>query len=175
MRLLISGIIVLSGLAFAVQMLEVHGATDEQAAIRRAVREPFRDLRRRDARALCEDFTPAVADHLIAAGGSCAARVSRLFSLSARHAEYLPARDRVAVGPLDVRAIAWDGARARASSTGSGDAGHELRWRLSLLRGRWRIATPMTLQLRPDCTDRPLHSSACLDTLTLRLAERGQA
>ncbi len=175
MRLLIWGIVGLSGLGFAVLLLGVHGATDEPAAIRRAIRAPFQDLRRHDARALCEDFTPAVAEHLSAAGGSCEEGVRRLFSSSVRPGEYVPAADRAPRRPLEVSAIDWHGGGAQASSRDPYGANRVLRWRLSLVHGRWRIATPMTLRLRSDCARHRFGTSTCLDTLTLSLAERGQA
>lgn len=175
MRLLIWGIIGLSGLAFAVQMLGVHGATNEQAAIRRAVRAPFRDLRRRDARALCDDFIPPVAAHLAATPGDCAQAIGHLFRLSAHDAEYVPAKETAAHEALHVDAISLHGPYATAAFTGPEARGQVHRWRLSLLHGRWRIASPATLRLLSDCARRPFGDPACLDRLTLRLAGPGQA
>lgn len=173
-RLLIWGIVGLSGLAFAVQMIGVHGSTDEQAAIRHAVRAPFRDFRRRDALALCEDFTPAVATGLTGGRGSCRARVSRLFRLGAGEGEYVPAREAPRRGGVPVEAIARHGDRATASSPGEDVPGQTLRWRLSLVQGRWRIATPYALRLRSNCSRRPpFGAHDCLGVLTLRPAAPG--
>lgn len=170
MRLLIWGIVGLSGLGLIVQLVGIHGATDEQAVISRAVRAPFLDLRRRDARALCEDFTPAVAAHLTVPAGDCQTQVRRLFKRSEDHAEYVPAQDSASRGRLRVTAVHWRAGRATAASVGPGRQGPMRHWRLELVHGRWRIATPATLQVRSDCKGHPFGESSCLDALSMRFA-----
>ncbi len=169
MRLLIWGIVGLSGLGLIVQLIGIHGSTDEQAAIRRAVRAPFQDLRRRDARALCEDFTPAVAADLTSVGGSCASRVGQLFQLSARDAEYVPSQGVLSHGRIEVTSIHMHEGRATADSVGPGKPALVRHWQLTLVHGRWRIATPATLEVQSDCEQHPFGASGCLDVLSMRL------
>jgi hypothetical protein len=169
MRLLIWGIVGLSGLGLMIQLIGVHGSTDEQAAIRRAVRAPFQDLRRRDARALCEDFIPAVAADLTSVNGGCASRVGRLFQLSAKDAEYIPSQGLLSHGRIEVTAIRLHGDHATADSIGSGEPALVRHWQLALVHGRWRIATPATLYVQPDCERREVGASGCLEVLSMRL------
>jgi hypothetical protein len=169
MRLLISGIVGLSGLALVVQLIGIHGATDEQAAIRRAVRAPFQDLRRRDARALCEDFTPAVAANLTSTDGGCTSHVGRLFQRTALDAEYVPLQGPIAHGRVEVRAIHLHDDRATADSVGPGKPAPVRHWQLEHVGGRWRVATAVTLQMQSDCARRPFGGSGCLDVLSMRL------
>lgn len=168
MRVLIWGIVGLSGLGLVLQLVGVHGATDEPAAITRAVRAPFQDLRRRDARALCEDFTPAVAAKMTSIGGSCASDVGLLFARSARDAEYVPARGVLSHGRVEVRAITVHDDRATADSVGPGKPALVRHWRLDRVGGRWRIATPATLRMQSDCDQHPFGGAGCLDVLSMR-------
>jgi hypothetical protein len=169
MRLLIWGIVGLSGLGLVIQLIGVHGSTDEQAAITRAVRAPFQDLRRRDARALCEDFTPAVAAKLTSTEGSCAGHVGRLFARSARDAEYVPSQGLLSHGRVEVRAIRLHDDRATADSVGPGTPARVRHWQLARVEGRWRIATPATLQMQSDCDRHPFGGAGCLDVLSMQL------
>jgi len=173
MRLLIWGIVGLSGLGLVIQLIGVHGTTDEQAAIRRAVRAPFQDLRRRDARALCEDFTPAVAAKLTSVDGSCASHVGELFARSAQDAEYVPSHGLLSHGRIEVRAIRVHSDRATAESVGPGRPALVFHWQLTLVNGRWRIATPATLQMQSDCDQHPFGGAGCLDVLSMQI-ERAQ-
>lgn len=169
MRLLIWGIVGLSGLGVVIQLVGIHGATDEPAAIRRAVRAPFQDLRHRDARALCEDFTPAVAAKLTSTEGSCATHVGRLFARSAHDAEYVPSQGLLSPGRVEVRAISLHHDHATADSVGPGTPALVRHWRLALVNGRWRIATPARLQMQADCDQHPFGGAGCLDVLSMRL------
>jgi hypothetical protein len=173
MRLLIWGIVGLSGLGLIVQLIGIHGSTDEQAAIRRAVRAPFQDLRRRDARALCEDFTPAVAANLTSTDGSCARHVGRLFARSAGDAEYVPTQGLLSHGRVVVRAIRVHDDRATADSVGPGKPALLRHWHLERVDGRWRIATPATLQIQSDCDQHPFGGAGCFDVLSM-LLDRAQ-
>jgi hypothetical protein len=169
MRLLIWGIVGLSGLGLVIQLVGVHGTTDEQAAITRAVRAPFQDLRRRDARALCEDFTPAVAAKLTSIEGGCASNVGRLFARSAEDAEYVPSQGLLSHGHVGVRAIHRHDDRATADSVGPGKPAPVRHWQLARVDGRWRIATPATLQMQSDCDQHSFGGAGCLDVLSMRL------
>lgn len=169
MRLLIWGIVGLSGLGLAIQLIGIHGSTDEQAAVRRAVRAPFQDLRRRDARALCEDFTPAVAAKLTSVDGSCASHVGRLFARSAQDAEYVPSQGLLSHGRFEVRAIRVHENRATAESVGPGKPAPVRHWQLARVDGRWRIATPATLEMQSDCDRHPFGGAGCVDVLSMRL------
>jgi hypothetical protein len=169
MRLLIWGTVALCGLGVLIQLIGIHGSTNERAAIMRAVRAPFQDLRRRDARALCDDFTPAVAAELTARRGRCAAQVDRLFRHSAGDAEYLPPQSLLSRGRVEVETIHRQGARATADSVGPGTSGPVRHWQLALVHGRWRIATPATLRLASDCAHHPLGAPRCLDLLSMRV------
>ncbi len=170
MRLLIWGIVGLCGFGLAIQLIGIHGATNERGAIQHAVRAPFRDLRRHDAAALCGDFVPAVAADLTTPGGSCAVRVERLFHLSSSDAEYVSARGLLSPGRVTVISIRRDGDRATADSVGPGSPGIMRHWQLALIEGRWRIATPATLQLHSDCRH-PSGASDCLSVLSMRLGQ----
>lgn len=169
MRLLIWGIVGLSGLGLVIQLIGIHGATDEQAAITRAVRAPFQDLRRRDARALCEDFTPAVAAKLTSIEGSCSSHVGRLFARSAQDAEYVPSQGLLSHGRVEVRAIHLHDDRATADSVGPGKPALVRHWQLARVDGRWRIATPARLQMQSDCDQHPFGGAGCLDVLSMQL------
>ena len=169
--MLILGIVGLSGLGFAVQSVGVHGSTNERAAIRRALRAPFADLKRRDARALCDDFTPSVAAHLTSgAGGDCKQRVSTLFVRAHGAGEYVSAREGSAPGRLTPSTIQWRGDRATAVSSDrlSGVGRESLK--LELQAQRWRIATPARLELRDDCAALAFGGSDCVDAISLRFA-----
>jgi hypothetical protein len=170
MRSLIWGIVGLCGLGAAVQLIGVHGATDERAAIRRAVRAPFQDLRRRDASALCADFTSPVAAHLVAASGSCPSRVDRLFQSSRDGVELVPYQSLAAKGRGSVTAIHWAGDRAWARSPLPGATDGSRRWQLLREGGRWRISTPMTLSVRSDCNGHLLGTSGCVAAYSIGLA-----
>jgi hypothetical protein len=173
MRLLIWGIVGLSGLGLVLQLVGLHGATDERAAITRAVRAPFQDLRRRDARALCEDFTPAVAAKLTSIEGSCASHVGRLFARSTGDAQYVPSQGLLSHGRVEVRAISVHDDRATADSVGPGKPALVRHWQLDRIDGQWRIATPATLRMQSDCDQHPFGGAGCLDVLSMRL-DRGR-
>lgn len=168
--MLIWGIVGLSGLALGVQAVGVHGSTNERPAIEQAVRAPLRDLRHRDPRALCEDFTPAVASHLTHAAGSCVAQVNRLFRLAAVEGEYVliqgPSTPR-RFAPTDIR---WHGDRATADAAGLAPPATPVRWELELVHSRWRIATPTRLQLRPACSSRTPAVAHCPGALAMQSA-----
>jgi hypothetical protein len=171
MRLLIWGIVGLCGLGAAVQLIGVHGATDERAAIRRAMRAPFQDLRHRDARALCEDFTPSVAAHLADdSSGSCPAQVGRLFQASEHDMELVSPQSPPTHGRISVTTIHWRGDRASVLSSLLGAPGDSRRWRLVREHGRWRISTPVTLRMRSDCTGHPLVARGCIEAFSIDLA-----
>jgi hypothetical protein len=151
MRILIWGIVGLSGLGFAVQAVGVHGSTDERAAIRHAVRAPFDDLRRRDARALCEDFAPSVAAHLTASSERCAAAVASLLGRRAIGPGHPAVGRPVRVADIDRR-----GRRASAEVLFEDSLQTApRRLRLQMIGRHWRIATPASLRLRSDCG--PVH------------------
>jgi hypothetical protein len=170
MRMLIWGIVGLSGLGLAVQSIGVHGSTDERAAIRRAIHAPFADLKRRDAQALCEDFTPSVAAQLASGAGGCERRVSALFRLAQSGAEYVQPGDGLARGRLAVSAIHWRGSRATAAVGGRPQAGGVHDWRLDMRARRWRITTPIRLEVRKDCSAHPFGASGCVYALSMRTA-----
>ncbi|HEX3911670.1 MAG TPA: hypothetical protein VHW67_13320 [Solirubrobacteraceae bacterium] len=171
MRILIWGIVGLSGLGFAVHALGVHGSTDERAAIRRAVRAPFADLRHHDARELCEDFVPSVAAHLSSDPGGCPAAVAALFALGTHDAEYVAAEDRPAQGRrLQVGSIDWRGRSASADLIEAGRRSDRRRWQLRMVGRRWRLVTPARLQMRSDCRHHPFGVPGCIDALSLQFA-----
>lgn len=167
--MLIWGIVGLSGLSFAVQAIDVHGSTNERAAIKRAVRAPHADLKRRDARALCEDFTPSAAAQLAGdRGQSCERRVSAFFRRAHGAGEYVPPNQRTTGGRLAVGAIHWGADRATAIS-GAG-AGNGRTVRLELLAKRWRITTPASLALLTDCRAHPFGTPGCIYAISLQFA-----
>jgi hypothetical protein len=169
MRMLILGIVGLSGLGWAVQSVGVHGSTNERAAIRRALRAPFVDLKRRDARALCGDFTPSVAAHLASgASGDCEQRVSTVFMRAHDVGEYISARDGSTSGRLTPSVIRWHGGRATTTlSDQIGGVGRES-LQLEMHAQRWRIATTARLELHADCGGHPFGGAGCVDAISLR-------
>jgi len=116
---------------------------------------------------------PRVAAKLTSSGAGCTQRVGHLFALDASGAENVLAQEWWPRGSIKVGQISWHGDRATASSTGP-ESGQKRRWRLSLLHGRWRIASRATLQLRPDCGQHPFATTACPQILTLRPADPGE-
>ncbi|HEY2719510.1 MAG TPA: hypothetical protein VGI52_07760 [Solirubrobacteraceae bacterium] len=171
MRMLIWGIVGLSGLALGIQAIDVHGSINERPAIEQAVRAPLRDLRRRNPRALCEDFTPAVASHLTRAAGDCVAQVRRLFSLAAAEGEYVLTQGPAASQRFAPTDISWHGDRATAATTDIAQPtpAPDL-WELELVHGRWRIATPTWLKMRPVCGQRAPGGDHCPGALSMRFA-----
>jgi hypothetical protein len=173
MRVLLWGLVALFGLALAGEALNVHGSKDEHAAIRHAVRAPFADLHRRDPRALCEDFTPAVDAQLVAGRGSgCEAQVKRAFHLTAAAAEYVRWQERTPPEPLEVRNISWHDNHATAVSVYPGRPASRRRWRLDMLAHRWRIATPAKLEVRSDCQHHLFGTRGCVYVMSMRFAAR---
>lgn len=170
--MLILGIVGLSGLGWAIQSVGVHGSTNERAAIRRALRAPFADLKRRDARALCNDFTPSVAAALAngAGGSSCEQRVGALFLRTRGAGDYVSPGDRPADGQLAVNAIRWRGNSATVPSRARPEGLHGGSLRLELRALRWRIATPARLEARTDCAGHPVGGPSCVYAVSLRFA-----
>lgn len=166
--MLIWGIVGLSGLGLAVQTLDVHGSVNDRAAIKRAVRAPLADLKRRDVHALCEDFTPAVAAHLAgSAPESCERSVSALFRAARNAPEYVTPADRSA-RRLAVSAVHWRGDRATAVSSYRAGAPARRELRLDMLAQQWRIATPTRLEMRSDCSDHPFGTAGCVYAMSIR-------
>jgi hypothetical protein len=169
MRVLILGIVGLSGLGLAVQSVGVHGSTNERAAVRRALRAPFADLKRRDARALCDDFTPAVAADLASgAGGDCEQQVSALFVRARGAGEYISPHDGSVSERLASGTIHWRGDRATAAWSNQSGGLRRGSLQLEMHAQRWRIATPARLELRADCAGHPFGESGCVDAISLR-------
>jgi hypothetical protein len=169
MRILIWGIVALFGFGVCVEALAVRGSTDERAAIRRALRAPLADLRRRDARALCEDFTPEV-DKRLARGGDCDRAVAALLHGTTAGGRYVPVVESAPAQRSTQWRITWRGDRATAVSLHAGDPAGGRRWRLQQLGGRWRIATTATLDRRTDCPPGASDARSCVYAVALRFA-----
>jgi hypothetical protein len=170
MRVLTWGIVVLFGLVLGVSAMSVHGSRDERAAIRLAVRAPFADLRRRDARRLCDDFTPAVDARLAPGTGGCDTQVGAALRFAHNAAVYVAAPEPAPPGRPSVLRIFWKGDRATAVSSFAGGGTGERRWLLQRVGHRWRIATPMRLDVRADCPHRPSSARACPYMLSMGFA-----
>jgi hypothetical protein len=143
MRFVLAAIVTLS---LVVALLDVHGSTDEQPAIKRAVKAPFLDLARRDARSLCADFTASVAASFD--GKSCVANVADAFRRETRGEETVACED----SPRQsVSEVSWHGDHASAvlRCTESGASGRKLE--LLKVDGSWQIATPARLETRVSC------------------------
>jgi hypothetical protein len=167
-RVLIWGIVLVLGLAGAVAAISVHGSADERAAIRHALRAPLLDLRRRDARRLCGDFTVAAEAHIAPGAGSCHSRLAEDFRL-ARAAAIYPRTDATALASgLQVTGISWHDDRATATSSYAGDPASARHWRLQRVGEAWRIATPATLQMQADCRRPEPAKRDCAYALSLR-------
>jgi hypothetical protein len=169
--MLIWGIVGLSGLGLGLQAINVHGSIDERPAIEQAVRAPLRDLRRRDPQALCEDFTTAVASHLTQAAGDCVTQVRRLFRLADTEGEYVLTQGPATARHFVLASVRWRGDRATAAAAGiAQSAATPDRWELERISSRWRIATPVWLQMRPVCRPRAPAAVHCPGALTMRFA-----
>jgi hypothetical protein len=167
MRMLTWGIVALFGFA-GLAAMSVHGSKDERSAIRLAVRAPFADVRQRDARRLCEDFTPAVDARLAPGSGGCDARVGRTFRITHGAAVNLQTSELASSGTLRVTRISWSGDRATAVSSYPGNPGSERRWRLQRIDHVWRIATPARLGVRADCRRRISEVQTCAYAMAVR-------
>ncbi len=165
-RTLTVGMIVLFGLGAVAAVLAVHGSSDERAAIRAAVRAPFADLRDDDARALCMDFTPAAAAALMH-GADCARRVQAMLARALGAAPREREEQLLASPRATVSDISWHGGNGQALlRRGAGVQAQRLR--LTLLDGRWRLATPASLHLRADCASGLPAARACAGAVALR-------
>lgn len=173
--MLIWGIVAIFGLAVGVAAISVHGSADERAAIRRAVRAPLLDLRRRNARRLCDDFTAGAQAHLASGAGSCDARLAEDFRMAG--ATLLsPSTDGSALAArLRVNAISWHGDRATAVSFYAADRASVQRWRLQRVGDAWRIATPATLRLQAECPRPQRTYRGCAGALSMHFAGGGAA
>jgi hypothetical protein len=153
----------------------VHGSVDERGAFSRAVRSPFADLQRRNARALCHDFTPAVSAQLAEGGGSsCEAQVGRIFALTTNAAEYLPSARKPPYSKVEIVGVSQSGDRAAAVAIVPGKVAGRRRLELRMLSRRWEIATPAKLEMRSDCAHPLLSQSDCAYEMSLSFAG-GQA
>jgi hypothetical protein len=170
MRMLTWGIIALFGLGMGLAAMRVHDSRNERAAIRRAVRAPFADLRRRDALRLCADFTPAVDARLAPGNGSCPARLTQTLDLTRSASGYVAAPEPTPPSRLSVTRISWQGDQASAVSSYPGIAGSERHWRLQRVGQRWRIATPARLDMRSGCQHRQFGGHACVNAMSIRFA-----
>jgi hypothetical protein len=160
--------IVVFGFAVCVAAISVHGSADERAAIRRAVRAPMLDLRRRNARGLCDDFTAGAKAHIAPGAGSCDAKLVEDFRLARAVAVYPPADGTALARGLRVTEISWHDDRATASSSYAGDRSSVRHWHLRRVGQDWRIATPATLQVQADCRALQPAKRACAYALSLR-------
>jgi hypothetical protein len=146
----------------SVEAIGVHGSTDERGAIKRAIHSPFADLQRRNARALCHDFTPAVSAQLAGGRGlSCQAQVSRVFALTANAAEYLPAGEQPPHSAVEIIDVSQSGNRAAAVSILPGAAAEKHRLQLQMLAAGGR--------------SRPRQSSRCAAIAGIRRSARATA
>jgi hypothetical protein len=171
MRVSLWGIVVLCGLGLIAVAVGVHGSEDERGAIRRAVHSPFADLQRRNARALCDDFTPAVSAQLAGGGGSsCETQVDRIFALTTNAAEYLPPNQQPPHAKVEVVDVSQRGDRAAAVSILPGETPGRRRLQLRMLARRWEIATPAKLEMRSDCGHPSLSQADCAYAMSLSFA-----
>jgi hypothetical protein len=169
MRVVLWGIIALVGLGLLLESIGVHGSKDERAAIRRAVRAPLADLQRRDARSLCDDFTPAVdADFADGHGSDCESNVDYAFQMTKNEAAYAPPPE--LPSRLQVTEISWHGSHGAAVSVYPGKPDSMRQWKLAMLDHRWRIETPAKLELQADCQHHLLGTRACVRVMLMRFA-----
>jgi hypothetical protein len=169
MRVALWVIVALLSVGLVVQAIGLHGSKDERSNITHAVRAPFRDFRKRDAHALCADFTPGVDVQLAGGnGGDCDSNAARMFKANSREADgtyspILPTR-------LKVTDIKWHHDRATAASVYSRWPGSEMHWRLEMLGGRWRVETPARLRVRLQCREDPSGRRVCVQLLAMQFA-----
>ncbi len=157
-------------LGLIVQTLDVHGSKDEQSAIRHALKAPLGDFRHRDGRALCGDFTPAVAAHIAAGyGPNCESNVTRMFRLTRDEPVSLILRE--SRRRLRIKDISWHGDHATAAFADPGRPGSEQHWRLGMVGGRWRIETPARLEVRFECSNHPPRRRVCVRLLSMHFAQ----
>jgi len=159
----------MAGLGLLLEAVDVHGARDERAAIRHAIRSSFADLNRRDAGALCRDFTPSAAAALAVAGGTrCEARVHGAFAIDGAGSERPFDADTPSSAHLKVLDIHWHGGSATADAVDPRTPGDRHRLRLVLLDARWRLATPARLEMQARCQNPPAGGRACVREMSMR-------
>jgi hypothetical protein len=170
-RILLWGIVVMVGLGVLLEAVDVHGARDERAAIRHAIKSSFADLKRRDAHALCGDFTPSAAAFLSPAPGRrCEVRVHGAFATDeAGHGGAIP-YGTPSSAHLRVLDIHWHGDSATADALDPSAPGERQTLRLSLLGRRWRLATPARLEMQARCQGPPVGARTCIRAMSMRFA-----
>jgi hypothetical protein len=138
---------------------ESGGSTSEPQAISRAVNAPLLDFLRGDANALCDDFTPAISAHLArgAVGSTCEKRVADALRRTP-YSKGLSAKERSSYEkqsgwPVAISDVHQHGDHATAVTVLPND--HTVLWRLVKLVGKWRLATPATLEAEHDCQGGP--------------------
>lgn len=151
------------------------GTGNTRRQISAAARAPLFAVQRRDARALCGDFTPSAAGRLVVGGdegGGCVARVRRVFAAGRRLK--FPEVPRVHVR---MQHVSWHGARATAKLAVEVEVrrGTAMTWlQLKLIRmgGRWRVATHARLAIRPVCRGLapPQQCTAAVEAVMLAFA-----
>lgn len=130
--------------------------------ISRAARAPYVDLIRRDAQALCADFTSPAAERLarrVSRSASCEVRVAGAF---ARSAPFEPISRPAALGAIRVRGVTQHGDAASATITyGPSRSGTRVTLEFTRIGGDWRVATPPTLGLIKGCFVHGLFTASC--------------
>lgn len=159
------------GFGVLLEALDVHGARDERAAIRHAIKSSLADLRRRDAQALCGDFTPSAAAVLsLARGKQCEERLDSAFAIDVSANESALPYGTPSSAHLRVLDIRWHGDSATADALDPGTPGERQTLRLSLLGQRWRLATPARLEMQARCQGPPVGARMCVREMSMRFA-----
>lgn len=124
-----------------------------------AVRQTLADYIRRDLRAFCSDFTPAVAAHLVNGEGTCVSGLAPAFHPRPGQGEIYAPNERP--NGLRISHVRWHGDIAHLTSTWPWpNIRKPVNLTLQKLNGRWVIATPTHVVEEPLCTH-PLGKLNC--------------
>jgi Cytochrome C oxidase, cbb3-type, subunit III len=139
----------------AVGGLTVVGCGSSDASldeISKAARAPYIAIVRRDAHALCADFTPMAADYLardVLQSVNCEERVAESF---VRSAPFEPKSQPVALNAFKVSGVTLhDNVASAVVAYGAGGSGVQVTLELIRVGGAWRIASHPALSLVNGC------------------------
>jgi hypothetical protein len=148
LRVLIGCMVGLLSVAGFVMAAAFAGAGKDQVI--RAVRAPYIAFFLRDPGALCADFTPTAANHLVSSRGhgGCVLKVAAAFRTAAPYEQKRPP---FALGTVSVTDIVANGDRAGVTVRFGKRSNVSYRFALQRVHQRWLIAPPAIVTLLKGC------------------------